>query len=53
MLVHLGEGYFVEKNCVMYIFPLKKEYSIEVGFNDGKVNFPYRILDTLIAALDK
>lgn len=58
MLVHLGEGYFVNLNCIVAIYPQLEEGTEEfttlgVAFSDGRnMNIPYYFKDNIIKQID-
>lgn len=53
MLVHLGNGYFVEKNAIQYVRPRLDKYNIMIVLNEDVLEVPYEMLNQVIAALDK
>lgn len=54
MLVHLGKGYFVEKNSILYVRPDKEDEEITISLNDNdSLCVPYSMLNKIIEILEK
>jgi len=51
MLVHISDGYFVDKNSIVSISPKINEDVILITLTTGNFFIPYSLLDSLIEVL--